>query len=155
MKFYTRFNLPPKKSVDVGSGSMTCQEFKDECDINTLVTMPNYGINPLKPPTRIPSYGDFTDERLLNFQESQNILAEATQLFEALPSVVRERFSNDPAKLIDFVNNKDNMDEAKKLGLLNTPLEDVSMVNSLKSNVTESVTSPQKPSVEATLAVAE
>ena len=36
----------------------------------------------------------------------------------ALPAQIRSRFENDPAKLIDFLDNSENLDEAIKLGLV-------------------------------------
>ena len=152
MKFYTRFNLPPNPGAKLDPKTMTCQEFKDECDINNIVKKPNYGINPLNPPTRVPSFGDFTDERLKDYQAAQNVIVEAAQLFEQLPSQVRERFSNDPAKLIDFVNNKDNYEEAVKLGMIDVPLNELPLEQLTPSNLNGS---PGNASVQASSAGSE
>jgi hypothetical protein len=37
----------------------------------------------------------------------------------ALPANIRSRFDNDPAKLIDFMENPANREEAESLGLVN------------------------------------
>ena len=42
---------------------------------------------------------------------------QAQQSFESLPSELRGRFENDPAKLIDFLSDERNNAEAVKLGL--------------------------------------
>lgn len=63
-----------------------------------------------------PRYGDFTSSRdlhdvILRAQEAQ-------EDFMALDAQIRRRFDNDPGKLIDFVMNPKNAQEAVKLGLL-------------------------------------
>ena len=56
---------------------------------------------------------DFVD-----YQEALGIVAQARESFLALPSSVRERFGNNPASLIDFLNDASNRAEAISLGLL-------------------------------------
>ena len=116
-KFYSRYSVPPKPITPIGDGSMTCQEFKEECDINNIVKMPNYGINPLKPPTKMPTFGDFSDVKVTDFYEAQRLLAHSVELFEALPSDIRKHFNNDPAALIEFCNDPKNIEEGIKLGI--------------------------------------
>lgn len=140
MKFYTKFNPPPSEATKIDSLSMTCQEFKAECDINNIVKKPNYGINPLQPPTRTYEYGDYTAIQYQDFHSAQNIIAEASQLFESLDSEVRARFDNDPGKLLSFVEDPRNYDEGVKLGLFEY---DVDIANSLsKQQSTNEVVSP-------------
>ena len=38
-------------------------------------------------------------------------------VFEALPSVLRKRFDNDPAKFLDFVQDSNNSKELVEMGL--------------------------------------
>lgn len=45
------------------------------------------------------------------------LVQEASTAFQSLPSAVRERFKNDPVKLLDFLGDEKNLDEAVKLGL--------------------------------------
>lgn len=45
-------------------------------------------------------------------------LAMASQAFAQLPAVVRKRFDNKPSELIAFIQDKANLDEAIKLGLV-------------------------------------
>lgn len=42
----------------------------------------------------------------------------AEEAFDSLPAVIRSRFSNDPAKLVDFIQDPANLDEGVKLGLM-------------------------------------
>nr|AVQ10183.1 minor capsid protein [Gokushovirinae environmental samples] len=95
------------------------QEFKEECDINTLLRRFNI-TGELPGPYRMPVYGDFAG--ITDFHEAANAIAEANEAFDALPVLVRERFRNDPAMFVDFCLDDKNKDEARRLGLL-PPIE--------------------------------
>jgi phage internal scaffolding protein len=62
-------------------------------------------------------YGEFDSE--LSYQDCCNRLVEAETQFMSLPSKLRERFNNDPGKLIGFLNDESNRKEAEALGLVN------------------------------------
>lgn len=96
----------------------TLQAFKAECDINRI--MKRYQqtgvidhINRAQP--------RFGDIQVYDFQESLNIVLEAEARFAALPAEVRDRFGNDPGRLLDFVSKPENAQEAAKLGLIDLP----------------------------------
>lgn len=96
--------------------SRTSQEFADETDVNQIMkrylatgTIPVYV-------DRMAINGDVSE--FPSFQEMQNVLVDAQNAFMALPSALRERFGNDPAKFVEFANDKANVDELEKLGLL-------------------------------------
>jgi len=91
------------------------QHFKDECDINYVLT--NFGIDALSTTPLTPRYGDFTD--VVDYQSALNAVIAAEDEFMALPAIIRTRFDNDPAKLIDFLGNDANRSEAESLGLVN------------------------------------
>lgn len=108
------------------SPSMTKQEFKDECDLNTL--MAKYVITGTLPASvSVAKYGDFAG--VGDFHECQNVLLVAKAQFDALPSKVRDRFRNDVPSFLDFVQDPKNLDEARALGLLkDVPVEKVAKV---------------------------
>lgn len=58
----------------------------------------------------------------LDFQEAQNIIAEAKSMFETVPAEVRALFGNDPARYLDFMQDEDNYDKIAELGLDNSHL---------------------------------
>jgi phage internal scaffolding protein len=100
--------------------TLTQQHFKDECDINNILRQ--FNITGLLPESPIsPRYGDFTG--ISDYHSALNQVIAAEDEFMALPAQIRSRFENDPAKLIDFLENKENLDEAIKLGLVNQPAE--------------------------------
>lgn len=110
-------------SVDPETGdelvSLTKQAFKDECDINNIMrkyertgVLDHVGMS-------VPQYGEYMGS--LSYQESLNAILYAQDQFSALPAELRERFGNDPAQLLAFMEDSKNLDEAVKLGLVQKP----------------------------------
>lgn len=103
------------------SASLTKQAFREECDINVL--MDRYqrtGILPGDPSRR--AAGGFVDvSDVGSYQECLAVVAKANEAFAALPARVRERFKNDPARMVLFVEDDRNREEAVRLGLVEAP----------------------------------
>lgn len=76
-----------------------------------------HGIGALATHTRVPMFGDFSDAPT-SLQEAYNRILEAQSNFAELPSAVRERFANDPMRLLQFLGDPSNRAEAEKLGLV-------------------------------------
>lgn len=94
------------------------QQFRDECDINTIVE--RFGLTHEIPTgTRMPSYGDFTG--VSDFQTAMEAVRSATESFMALPAKLRERFANSPQNLLVFLGDPTNREEAVRLGLVEAP----------------------------------
>lgn len=98
-----------------GCESMTKQSFKDECDIHTILRKYNQGTIDI-PSLNPPRYGDFSNVE--DYLTQMNRLTEAQEAFDALPANIRTRFQNDPGKLLEFIGDDENRDEAVKLGLV-------------------------------------
>lgn len=98
--------------------SMTQQSPKDECDINVIVERAKRGED-LSRITRTPIYGDF--RTIPSYKDALQIVINAQNAFNSLDAFVRERFQNDPARMVDFLNDPKNRDEAVRLGLVNPP----------------------------------
>lgn len=64
---------------------------------------------------RQPVYGDFTE--VGDYHTMQIKMARVSQAFDLLPAKVRARFENDPAKIIEFLADLKNDQEAISLGL--------------------------------------
>jgi phage internal scaffolding protein len=91
------------------------QQFKEECDINNI--MEKFGMTGLIPQAPLTaSYGDFTGVN--DYHTALNAIIAAEEQFDALPAQLRARFDNDPANLIDFMENPENRSEAENLGLV-------------------------------------
>jgi len=95
--------------------SLAQQQFKEECDINNI--MEKFGMTGLIPQSPLTAtYGDFSG--VYDYHSALNAIIDAEGQFDALPATLRARFDNDPANLIDFMENPENRSEAEKLGLL-------------------------------------
>lgn len=118
----------------------TQQQFKEETDINEIVR--RFGLTGQMPDdVRVPVSGDFTG--VFDFQTAMNAVVEAERSFMQLPAEIRARFANDPQRLMEFVADEKNRDEADKMGLLAKKPEvtrDVVMaVDELASKIVPSV----------------
>lgn len=117
--FYDRVNLPPRrKHFSDDLPSMTLQDAAPSCDINSMVerfrrTGSYHGM--ISQPSVSPQYGDFFD--LPSYDQSLKAVIMAQEMFAGLPANVRDRFVNDPSRLMSFLADPDNFEEAVKLGL--------------------------------------
>lgn len=100
------------------SPNIVQQRFKHDVNINTIVERSR--VQGLPPPSNAGFFGDFTN---IDFAAMQNTVCKAVEGFNALPSKIRARFQNDPAQLIEFVQDEENRIEAQKLGLIPIPEE--------------------------------
>jgi phage internal scaffolding protein len=95
--------------------SLAQQHFKEECDINTILE--KFNVTGMLPDNTLsPRYGDFTG--IGDYHSALNRVHAVQDEFEALPAQIRARFGNDPAQLIEFLENSDNRPEAESLGLV-------------------------------------
>lgn len=116
--------------------SKTKQSFKDECDINKIMKRFKkiMGAEYLN---RYQGYvgGEFGDFSMVgDYRSAIEQVNRAKEVFGALPSKVRARFSNDPAEFLDFVQNPANADEMVSLGLATkrAPTQDAPSVTEVK-----------------------
>lgn len=122
------------------SESVVQQQFAEECDINTIVKrfgitgeLPN-GIN-------MPLSGDFTN--VTDFQTAMNTVRQAQESFMELPAEVRRRFNNDPARVLAFLDDEANRDEAIKLGIVAKPVEKTRDVVAAVDELAQKLTAPK------------
>lgn len=120
---------------------LTQQNAKDECDINLIVEKAKRGAD-LSSQMRTPRFGNLIG--LPDFREALNLVVSAQESFMALDAVIRKRFDNDPALLLDFLNDEANRDEAIKLGLVAAPAAPkpddplVSEIKGLRKDISDS-----------------
>lgn len=95
--------------------SLTKQASRDECDINQIMRRyQKTGI--VEHVNKYQGrYGDFL--QVTDYQTALNQVQAANDAFMSLPSSVRSRFDNDPAKFLEFMENPLNQAEMIKLGL--------------------------------------
>lgn len=91
------------------------QQFAEECDINTILQ--RFNITGQLPDAPLsPRYGDFTG--ISDYKTALDRVIAAKEEFGSLPAPIRARFNNDPAQLIEFLENEQNRSEAEDLGLV-------------------------------------
>lgn len=133
MKFFTRFNPPEKNGLEFTEPSMTEQHFKQECDINYIVNQyQTTGVLPHG--DRQPLFGDFA-EFPTDLQASMALYDEAQDRFMQLDSKLRKEFDNDPAKLLAFLHDEKNREQAIEFGLIERPAQPQQPVSSERTNV--------------------
>lgn len=94
----------------------TQQQFAEECDINTIVR--RFGLTgELPQDVKVPLEGDYIDA-VTDYQSALNMVIKADDSFMEMPADVRARFNNDPQRLMEFVQDGRNAQEARKMGLL-------------------------------------
>lgn len=94
--------------------SLTVQSDKNSTDINRIVdTFIRTG--EIAPNLNPPQYGDFTG--IQDYQSALNAVRAAEDSFMQLDAEVRARFGNNPQRLLEFLDNPANLDEARELGL--------------------------------------
>lgn len=115
-RFITSYGPKIKVSLTFPEGNgRTKQSHKDECDINQI--MARYQKTGILDFTakHEAQYGDVVG---LDFQRGLEIIGQAKAMFADMPSKLRARFSNDPGEFLDFVQDPENREEARRLGLL-------------------------------------
>lgn len=99
--------------------SMTQQNFKAECEINNILRRYDKTGLITHVNNAVAQYGDYTEVN--EYQESLNMVINAQNAFNELPSEVRKRFGNDPGAFFEFATNPANHEEMVRLGLANPP----------------------------------
>ncbi len=107
--------VPARPRLKCGPGR-TKQSFRDATDINKIVArFERTGL--LEHVNKNPgTYADVSNLR--DYPSALRLIKRGNDLFDALPSNLRSRFDNDPARLISFLDDPKNKEEAIKLGLL-------------------------------------
>lgn len=102
-----------------GCVSKTKQSFSNDCDINKIMAkaiktgmlVDSVGIS-----SRQAVFADVAD--IGDYRLVMDKIAKANEAFEQLSAEVKNRFGNDPAALVAFMQDENNLEEACKIGLL-------------------------------------
>lgn len=115
-RFLSAYSNKLKTSLDFPLESpVTRQEFKQECDINYILSQYELGYEITHINEAAPQYLDCSAD---TFREHMDYVAGAFSMFEELPAKLRARFGNDPAEFLDFCSQEKNRPEMAELGLL-------------------------------------
>lgn len=105
-----------------GTISRTKQAFKDECDINKILSKYHKTQLLQHVNTHQGSYGDFS--HATDYQTALNAVMDAQNSFMELPASLRKHFNNDPSQFVSFVSDEKNRAQAQELGLIPKPKPD-------------------------------
>lgn len=109
--------FPARPRVDCSKDvRLTKQADRDEADVHKIIakyekTGMISALNKAE-----PFYGDVSGYSGL--QDAFIKVQEATDLFMDMSAEIRERFDNDPIKMVEFLENPDNLEEAISLGMV-------------------------------------
>lgn len=110
-------NFKGKFATDFGSDKgYTVQSDRDEADINKIIARFEKSGTLPRGSSKEPFYGDVSE--FSGLAESIAKVKAAEQLFMGFDAGLRERFDNDPVKMISFLEDTSNLDEAIELGLI-------------------------------------
>lgn len=118
-KLLSFFRPHPRVTAPHSDDLVTKQQFKAECDINTILKQySKTGIlNHVNNAT--PSYQDLPDD--IDYQRSMNVLIQADEAFLSLPAVVRSRYGNDPQTFLAALSDPAQKEYLTEVGVFAPP----------------------------------
>ena len=113
-KFRTAYGPTLKVKRQFRGKTMTKTDYQTEADINNI--MAKYLRTGLVDHFSLyeGQYGEFME---IDYHTAMNAVTSAQQMFDTVPSKVRGRFENDPAKFLAFVSDPSNLEEMREMGL--------------------------------------
>jgi len=127
---------PKERLGDIGDlgASLTKQSFTKECDINNIMAkyQKTGAIDHVN--KHEASYGYATSD---DFQSALETVARGKKMFEELPSTIRTKFENDPAKFLNFVQDEKNITEMQELGLAHKLQQDPTPAKQGEAQISE------------------
>lgn len=99
--------------------SRTQKQFKEQADINNIMRKYEKTGQITHVAKRRGFYADVS--QYLDYQQMLEKIQQADDAFMAMSASVRKKFDNDPRKLIAFLADANNKEEAIELGLIEKP----------------------------------
>lgn len=125
----------PDGSLDVATlnlePSLTEQQWADDCDVNNIMKRYQTTGEFRHLTGKQGYYADFSN--ITDYRDMLDTVRYAQEAFASLPADLRQRFLNDPGKLLEFLQDEKNYDEGVKLGLLE-PRKIANMPSDLNNN---------------------
>jgi phage internal scaffolding protein len=111
--FYRKHN---RVFAPVGMYSLTEQSHKDSCDINNILSQFKMTGIVSHINRSQPMYGDLPD--YVDYQDALHTVDKGSEAFASLPSVVRDRYGNDPYKFLAALKDPAQQDQLREWGIL-------------------------------------
>jgi len=97
--------------------SKTDRQYKEQVDINSIMKKYDGRMGNVPDLGRRGVFVDLS-KMPVDYAAALNLVEDANAAFETLPVEVKKKFRQNPAELLNFVADKRNEDEARRLGLL-------------------------------------
>lgn len=109
-----------KRGITFTEPTRTKQDYKEECDINTI--MRKYEATGIVSHVSAmqPFYADVLEYG--DLQDAYAIMDKAQQAFDALPASLRQELDNDPRNLVGYISNPANKEKCIEYGIFNRPV---------------------------------
>jgi len=114
-KIYNHFDVPPRPKTSNKTPSRTKQEHKESSDVYFILDRYQKTGQIANVNNNDPIYGDFST--VGDYRQAREVMFETEKMFQNLPANIKEKFENNPQKLIEFIEDPKNLQEAIKLGL--------------------------------------
>lgn len=124
--FTTRYNYKPIKGITNTLESKTYQECKDDCDINVMYR--KYLSKGFTPPNIAQlemRYADISEAK--TYEETMNIQEDVKQLFDGLPSYIREGCDYNVDNFIELISS--NVEDKNLKEFQNEVLDTLGMID--------------------------
>lgn len=116
MKLITSNQLRKRVHSEVSDDVLTEQHYKPLCDIENIVeTYRKTGHLP-NIVQKVPRYVDNTLQP--TFEEMHDQIQQTKELYNQLPTRIKNATNNDYRKFESWINNPENINEAEKFGLI-------------------------------------
>jgi len=146
-KMSRKATLALRPDIEYNDGR-TKQCFKDECDIDKIMTRFNLTGTISHLAKFEGTYADFSD---FDFHEQTTRLTKGREIFDALPAELRQEFGQSPAKFFAYVNDPANINElAEKLPDLAAPGRQLPRTASPDADLEAADAASSKAKAEAT-----
>lgn len=117
---YDRNQVSDETGLSCDDESLAIQSAAEEANINTIVR--RFGLTGQLPDqVAMPRSGDFTN--VPDFHTAMNLIRTTQEEFLKVPAEIRARFQNDPQQFMNFIEDANNREEARKMGLLKAVIE--------------------------------
>jgi len=115
LNFRTAYQKHKRYPIMFEQPTLTKQAFKDECDINNIMSKYQKTGMVEHLNQNNGEYGDFISYE--DYHTSLNQILEAQETFNSIPSSIREKFNNNPAEFLEFAQNPDNHNQMVQFGM--------------------------------------
>lgn len=120
-QFVTPYGDRQRQQFATEGESLTQQHFQKECDIKEIIKRHDRTGLITHVARGVAQYGDYSEVH--EFREAMDLINNAQESFDGLPSDIRRMFGNDPGEFFEFATNPENAERMVELGLAPPPPE--------------------------------